>query len=148
MIKTRDYKAADGLELLARPNEKPMGEMPFAEDFAKLAEMAGPGMTLLFDSKVVACCGVRLMWPGVGEAWAIFDTNIGKYHIDPQIGKKVIRSMMEKNNLFRLQCTPRTNWQPGISYVRYLGFEPEGVLRRFYPDGSDCVMCSIVKGDS
>jgi hypothetical protein len=148
-IKIRPFKWRDGLKLADDPNEKGLKGNGEIEKWLKLNESEGPGFTAIYKDEIVACGGVRIFWKGCGEAWFLTKNGIGSYHIDPQIVKDQMNKIIVEHELIRVQATPRTDWAPGLSYVRWLGFKIEGKMRKYLPDANgqlvDCYMMSIVK---
>ncbi len=153
-ITKRPFKWRDGLGLVADPNEKGLKGHKDIEKWLKINESEGPGYTVLFNGKIVACGGVRIFWraddgEACGEAWFLAENGIGSVHIDPQIAKEQLYKIIEENNLGRVEASPRCDWAPGLSYVRWLGFKVEGKRRKYLPDANgklvDCFMVSIIK---
>lgn len=145
----RQFRAEDALGLLDSPNEKGLRQVnrKDALKWARLNESEGPGFTAVYDGKIAACAGIRIYWPGVGEAWALYSEDIGYYHIDPKIARDMIYNLMTEYKLRRVQTTPRADWDKGIKYVEWLGFKREGLMRGYYPDGTDCYMYAIVRSN-
>lgn len=152
-IKIRPFKWQDGLVLAEDPNEKGLKGHKELEKWLKLNESEGPGYTMLYKDGIVGCGGVRLFWDAgieaAGEAWFLTKKDIGLLHIDPQIAKDQLYKIIEDKKLARVECSPRADWTPGLSYARWLGFKVEGKRRKFLPDASgrlvDCFMMSIIK---
>jgi RimJ/RimL family protein N-acetyltransferase len=45
--------------------------------------------------------------------------------------------VQEDNDLQRIQASVHANDKQAIRYVEWLGFENEGLMKKFGPDGSD-----------
>ena len=148
-IKIRPFKWQDGLGLAEDPNEKGLKGQKDIEKWLKLNESEGPGYTMIFEGEIVGCGGVRIFWKGGGEAWFLAKKDIGELHIDPQIAKDQLYKMIKEHNIIRVEASPRADWAPGLSYVRWLGFKIEGKRRKFLPDANgklvDCYLMSIIK---
>ena len=149
VIEIRAFKWEDGLGLANDPNEKGLKGQKEIEKWLELNESEGPGYTMIFKGEIVGCGGVRIFWKGVGEAWFLTKKDIGLLHIDPQIAKDQLYKIIKEHNLVRVEASPRADWAPGLSYVRWLGFKIEGKRRKFLPDASgklvDCYLMSIIK---
>lgn len=102
----------------------------------------GPCISIEYDAEIVACAGIHIQRPGIGESWVtICQRNHG-----PSI-LKLIREMLGKgirdNNLLRVQAIifDRPEF---IRFEKFFGFEYEGRLRKIGPDGVDMLMFSRV----
>lgn len=134
----RSYKAEDGVELYTR-----LGTKEDPSDIRQWAEEVEDGLvadTVVYEGQVVACAGITSVLKGVGQCWAVYSLDIGRYHIDPQIARNRIVAAMIKHNLRRVQATARIDYPAASSYLRYLGFEREGVMKMFEPDGTDAYL--------
>lgn len=102
-----------------------------------------PGITLMDDDQVVACGGVVLLWPGVGEAWMRTSPLIERYPLAVLRGtRNFLNAAFRVLGLRRLQCTVRDGYTPAVKWAERLGFSSEGRLRAYGPDGADYTMFS------
>ena len=98
------------------------------------------GYTGIEDDKILACGGVHKMWEGVGEAWLI----VGKEGYDKPrtVGKYtsyIFQHILEEHGLFRIQASVSAIDERANRYAQWLGFEKEGIMRKYAPDGSDYI---------
>lgn len=140
----RDYKAEDGMAMLA---SLPGGlkDFPDAEKRCKEAEEDGKAFTVIYEGKMVACAGIITKMEGVGVAWALYPLDIGKYPIDPQIAKNKLRELMIKYDFRRVEATARVDYPAASSYLRYLNFEREGLMKKYEPDETDAYLYAITR---
>ncbi|MEK9918071.1 MAG: GNAT family N-acetyltransferase [Pelagibacteraceae bacterium] len=96
------------------------------------------GYTLVDDDRIIATAGVHIMWDGVAEGWLV----MSKY--SPEYGRTVARyayrgfdSIMRDNGLHRVQASISSLDPEAIRFARWMGFENEGIMEKFGPDGSD-----------
>lgn len=96
------------------------------------------GYTLVDGEKIVATAGIHIMWPGVGEGWLIMSKHAVEY------GRSVARyayrgfdSIMADNGLHRVQASVSSLDPEAVRFARWMGFENEGIMEKFGPDGSD-----------
>lgn len=62
--------------------------------------------------------------------------------------RKVLRGCLELEGFHRIQTLASPHREGACAwYQRGLGMTLEGVLRKFFPDGSDAALFSIIKGD-
>lgn len=139
-VYTPDHAAAIQLRAADQAFVDGLGPMaiPIAMGLAR-----HPGITLLAGAQVVACGGVVIIWPGVGEAWMRTSPLIERHPLAVlRLTKQFLASAVAGLKLRRLQCTVRKGYEPAIKWAERLGFSSEGVLRGFGPDGEDYIMFS------
>lgn len=113
--------------------------------------MNGPAYTVFDGDIPVMAGGIVKLWPEVGEVW-LFLSPWFTTHV--KTGYQLIRELFEavlKVNHFRRIQTPICASMPGnIRLVEHLGFECEGTMRRWGPDGQDYKFMALVanNGDS
>lgn len=96
--------------------------------------------TALWDGKIVGVGGASMMWKGVYEFWLILtkDSNLNGAHgiIAFDAIRKKIDEIIEDNDIKRAQATARLDFPKAIKMLEALGFQREGLLRRYTPDGA------------
>ena len=98
------------------------------------------GYTGLEGNTVLATGGVHRMWEGVGEAWLL----VGKegYDIPKTVAKYtsyIFQHIQEEHQMFRIQASVSAMDKRANKYAQWLGFEKEGIMRKYGPDGSDYI---------
>jgi hypothetical protein len=139
-ITIRPFEAADA-EALRQAIDTGANLLDWA---AGAASGAGPAGTGLVDGKVAGCGGVVLLWPGVGEAWSVWApwaANYRKYML--LYCRQFIGQTMDRHKLHRIQATLRADLPE--SWLRHLGFVPEGRMRKYGPDGCDSTKWAIIR---
>ena len=116
---------------------------PFARDGggdllrrAALAAEAGPAWTALVGGEPAACAGVAPLWPGVAEAWSFAGAAIGREAL--AFHRAVARGLADAERdlrLHRVQAACRADHVRGRRWLALLGFEEEGLMRRYGPEG-------------
>lgn len=96
------------------------------------------GYTLMDDGTVIVCGGVNMMWNGVGEGWLV----MSKHAYDRPITvarytDKLFETIMDDNAMWRVQASVHTNDAQSVKFAEWLGFENEGVMNKFGPDGTN-----------
>jgi len=109
----------------------------------RLRENECPGLayTGLVGDTVVGCGGVKPIWEGVGEAWAVYpeDRAAWRWAI-ARLTVQVLRRVIQDHHFHRVQAIVPVNYTPGMRFVRWLGFDLEARLRKYTPDGEDCYL--------
>lgn len=140
MLIIKKYKAEDGAAMIQRVHEQ-----QFPDDYAQCCEISGDGFSFFWNGELLGCAGVHDHTPGIGEAWAMYPADIGNYHIDPQIARNRMNKIIKQRGYRRVQATCRRNYLAGMSYLRYLGFSVEGIMRAYEPDGTDAYLYGRVE---
>lgn len=105
------------------------------------AQTNGEVLTILHGALPVAILGVTVLWPGVAEVWSIMTDDIRKVPVAfHRFCERLLRSTMKKHKLHRAQCNVRGDFTTGLRWAEALGFQREGLLRQFGPDGSDYIL--------
>ena len=144
MITTREYKAADALEILKGQARQPGVTLDEAsEKLAEANENNGPSATFLADDKVIGCAGLAICSPTIAEAWCLFVHDISDYPLIARVAKRQLRTWADEYNLERIQAPLREDFMVGITFAHWLGFECEGRLRKYYPD-CNALMHSVI----
>jgi len=106
----------------------------------------GPSFTLEVDGKVIWCGGIRVFWEGVGEAWCLISDEGARMPKTVFSSIKKILDFVQKDlALHRVQATARIDIPMFHKFLEHLGFEREGVLRKFLADGTDSYIYSRVR---
>jgi len=112
--------------------------IPHYRAAAEVYEQNGGAYTLMCDQGIVAIAGVAPIMPGVGSAWMLGSALVYSY---PKALYKATRAFLraieEDWNLHRVQASTADNDQVAEKWLQHLGFEEEGIMRRYGPDGSD-----------
>ena len=102
------------------------------------AHYAIDGYTLLDDGKIVAMGGVHMLWNKVGEAWVLLSKHAkSKPRTVAKYADLMFDVIVHKNKLERIQASIAVNDAKAIRFGKWLGFEMEGLMRKYGPDGSD-----------
>lgn len=109
---------------------------------------AGPAVTLWADDgTVIACAGVVCTnWKGFGEYWLVPSVHVQKYMKTLyQSAKAFIDDTVDKLGLYRVQATIKEDDHVSIRWIEHLGFEREGLMRKFGPNQENQYLYARVK---
>ena len=99
-----------------------------AEIFSKV----GKCFSAFVNGELIACAGVNVLWPGTGEAWAIVTPRIYKnklfFH---KAVKNNLEDIIKTKCLKRVQAQILVGFTAGARWIESLGFELEGVLKKY-----------------
>jgi len=98
----------------------------------------GPAKAGLYNGVLLGCGGVVEFWPGCGEGWIAMSRNCMEYSIPAfYCVKKITDGFMTDLKLKRLQATARVDFPKAKYLLEALGFECEGIMKNYLPDGAD-----------
>lgn len=106
-----------------------MGEEALSRTYA----LQGPAYSLWVDGNLVACGGIVVLWPGMGEAWCLVSERV-KFHplIFHKSAMKMIDEMAKERKLVRVQANVQKDFKTGNSWIQAIGFKPEGDMPMFF----------------
>ena len=109
-------------------------------------DLTGWNKTVVVDGEIIGCGGVLIFWTGFGEAWICLSKNVERHKIVAvRFLKKVLEDVLNEFNLVRLQITVRPDFPDAIKLVESLGFQYEGIMRKYLPTGKDAYLYAIVR---
>jgi hypothetical protein len=98
------------------------------------------------NGKVVFCAGVVELWPGRGEAWAVFDKSLKGDFIKVF---HVIRRFLDGCGIKRIETSVDCSFADGHRWMKALDFVCEAPVRKAYGIfGEDTALYARVKGAS
>ena len=125
--------------MVALERDPLIAELASGEEFAERSLTYGLSVLAIRDGYFIACGGLVPHWSGRAEAWALISANAAQR--DLVAAARLCRDWLDKrqrNPVFRrVECYVQRDAPWRRSFMRALGFEPEGCLRGWGPDGSD-----------
>jgi hypothetical protein len=110
---------------------------------AKLHMQLGPCLSIKDGGTTLAVCGLVMPWPRMGELWGVVDLRAAQKPIaSVKAFRKAVDFLIKHWNIRRCQCTVKSDLKRGIRMVQLLGFQVEGLLQGYGPDGADHFMYS------
>ena len=108
-------------------------------------EANGQCITGWVDGRIVGCGGIDLKWPGVGEVWLFLSYETDRFTKRAyKTIKDGIKKLIDDNDLHRCQAWCRIDFDQAHTLFRHLGFEPEGIAKKYMPDGTDAILYAKV----
>ena len=116
------------------------------EELAQQTEDDGLSVTGIVNDEIVGCGGIRKLWNGVGEFWLMLSPITNLYPIRTyECIRDGFEQLIEENDFVRLQAWGRVGFTKAHTLFRHLKFKPEGIARKYTPDGVDCILYAIVE---
>lgn len=108
----------------------------------------GIAISVLQHGETLGIFGATKIWNGLEEAWFLVDEVTRRYGMAmTKVAKKFIFLKFQEDSLNRLQITVRSDDIRAYRWAKCLGFQTDGVMKQFGPDGSDFYMMAITKDD-
>ena len=132
MIITR-FRPEHLAALRLQPAQASFGQyMADLEYGAKLAN--GHAFTGLDGNVVVGCAGLVEMWDNRAMAWALLGSNAGRHFVQIH---RAVKGFFDQAQWRRIEATVDCEFKAGQRWIKLLGFEHEGRLHCYTPDGKD-----------
>ncbi len=97
------------------------------------------------DEQIIAIVGFHEIYEGSGEIWALISDEVSKHPI--AFGRKakiLLERFAKQHKMRRLQMVVRRGFKDAFDFAIFLGFQPEGTLRKYGPEGDDYYMMGKV----
>lgn len=103
---------------------------------------AGLAWTGEHEGVIVGCAGLLPQWEGRAIAWAMISRHAGPHF--PVIHKAVMRILIHAPYR-RIETTVDIGFPQGVRWMKMLGFELEGYMKAYRPDGEDMLLFARVR---
>lgn len=111
------------------------------EDYGEAVKDGGPCFTAFDGDKVLICGGLMHIWDNRSVAWSLIGADTGKHFIGIY---RAIMGFLSVQTIRRIEATVDVGFAQGHRMVGMLGFQREGVMRAYLPDGRDVVQYARV----
>jgi hypothetical protein len=103
----------------------------FEATSAELANFikSGPAFAAV-DGSLLAIAGLVPIWPGRSVAWGLLSDSIGASMLP--IHKSILRGLNGIFQVDRVEAYVLEGHEEGKRWMRLLGFEPEGTMKKFH----------------
>lgn len=139
MIKFVSYSPHDISCIALQPVQAKWRDQFVKPGYAQSLDIPGMAWTALDGGKVLGCAGFSPQWEGRVIGWAVFGTDIPKTAW-PRILRfirKQFHETLAKHGRHRLEITVPFGFGAGCRLAHMLGFQVEGLMKEYGPDGSD-----------
>ncbi len=145
----RPFKAQDMMDIVesgVKENNLKLYGNDNLQELAEETEKDGLSITAIIDDDVVGCGGVRVLWEGVGEVWMMLSPKVNSYPVKAwEVIKEGFEKIIAENDFVRLQGWCRVGFVKAHTVFKHLNFVPEGIARKYTPDGVDCILYSLIR---
>ena len=108
----------------------------------------GDAYTLRYAGAMLGCGGLLTAWPGVAIVWLILTPRARKHpHVTYRAIREFLSHCVRKDGLWRLEASVHTSSVSACKLAEVLGFQREGLRRKFLPDGGDAWLYAWIRED-
>lgn len=138
----RPYEKGDELKIKLQSSQQYLNDYGFHSEEVLELSKRGLAWSGEQDGEIIAISGVIPIWQGRAQAWAFISEDAGEhmYHIH-----KAVRSFLRKSYFTRIEATVDIGFEEGVRWMKLLGFELEGYMKAYKPDGSDALLFARVR---
>lgn len=86
------------------------------------------------EGKILGCAGVMPLGFGIGTLWGLASLKAGPHMVRIH---KCLERLIELADLRRVEATAEIDWPNACRFLVALGFEQEGIKRKYGIDGRD-----------
>ena len=145
-IRLEQFEIEDAVNILVRQEQYGDAQQADFEKWAKINKEGGPAYSAYYEDILLACAGIRIMWDGVGEAWAIFAAEIVNFKREAYAYTAgEIDTIFKDYNLHRVQAHADQEFDLAGKFLENLGFKQECLMEKFQPNGNNSYLYSLVR---
>jgi hypothetical protein len=94
-----------------------------------------------YGETLLAVAGFQEYWPGLLYSWIVVGNASLEHPIETvRAMNRMFKSVEVEFEVVRFQCTVRKDFKKAQQLVEHLGFEREGLMRKYCPDSADAYM--------
>lgn len=144
MITLRPFDI-DHIKNLNDPENEPGLNRILPIEYWKRIEDGGMAFSAFADGEFLGCGGYGQPWPGIAQVWVWETSGVHRY---PQgvhrLVRRALQHIEQDKNVWRISCEVRKGNERGRRWVELLGFQYEGTMEKYGPDGSDFMLYAKV----
>lgn len=138
----RPWEEGDTEKLALQPSQQYMG--PLLSDL-NIETLTVHGLAWTAeddDGSVIGIAGLSPQWENRAVAWALISKEAGPHFL--AIHRKV-KEIFIRHPFRRIEATVDVGFKPGIRWMKMLGFELEGYMKAYRPDGGDQLLYARIR---
>jgi len=150
MIEFHPYSPQDLARIDLQPMQAAQRDLFLSDGYAEAIDVRGKAWSGLLDGEVVGAAGFTPQWDGRSTAWAIFGRKVPKkdWPVIVRFIRAAIAGEMAEHKAkvghARVDITVPWGFGEGCRLASLLGFEIEGISRKFGLNGADHFVYSRV----
>lgn len=112
-----------------------------ADDVRMLVNMGSTTVTD-FEGRIILIGGLIEVAPGRAEAWTIISEHAGVHMVRLS---RMVKRYLDGGPFRRIEANVRSDFAPGIRWANMMGFEMEGLMKQYSPNGADHYLYARVR---
>lgn len=133
----RPWTKGDTDRIVLQPAQWYLRAMVDAEtDFSGMADQ-GLAWTAESDGRILGIAGMLPQWENRAIAWALLADNLDNQFLKIHTA---VKRFIDVSGFRRIEATVDMGFPQGIRWMKMLGFEQEGIMRAYRPDGADMIL--------
>ena len=138
----RPWQLHDTVRIATQPAQQYLHRIvDVRADFTELSER-GLAWTAEHDGKILAIAGVEPQWENRAIAFALISGAAGPYFWAIH---SAVRDFLVRTPYRRIEATVDVGFKEGHRWIKMLGFELEGYMKAYRPDGADMLLYARIK---
>jgi RimJ/RimL family protein N-acetyltransferase len=138
----RPWQLGDTERLLLQPAQEYMRSFQeFGADFTELSN-AGLAWTAEDDGEILGIAGLIVQWENRATAWALVSAGAGKRFVRIHAA---VKRFLDVAPFRRIEASVDVGFIEGMRWMEMLGFEYEGLMVAYRPDGADMLLYARIK---
>lgn len=140
-MEIRTFQPQDLLAITLQNAQIRLHSVVREEGYGEALAAVGQAFTATSHGDIIACVGVIPQWKNYARAWALVSGDARRCMVPLTRG---ITRWLRFHNEGRVDTAIACNFPAAIRWAHMLGFQREGLMRRFDPDGNDCYLYAQV----
>ena len=138
----RPWITGDTVKIATQPAQQYLHRIvDVRADFTELSER-GLAWTAEHDHRILAIAGVEPQWENRATAFALIAESAGEHF---KAIHSAVSDFLNTAPFRRIEATVDVGFAQGHRWIKMLGFELEGYLRAYRPDGADMLLYARVR---
>jgi len=122
-------------QLLLQPSQAMLQPTLSDPSYGPSLKAAGPAYSLEVDGAILAAAGFVPQWDNRALVWALISKEVGPHMVGLT---RAVKRALSLHHYRRVETHVASDFAEGHRWARLLGFEREGRMRAFTPQGDDC----------
>lgn len=116
----------------------------FVDVYQDLSELSDAGLAWVGEEGdiILVIAGLAPQWTGRALAWALVSQEAGTHFCKIH---RAVKDFLDNTSYKRVEANVDVGFSAGHKWIKMLGFEPEGYMRCYRPDGADMVLYARIK---
>ena len=142
LVKVVPFMSAHGEDLLKiQTGEGASDRLRIEKNWVQNVAIPDHSYSMISNGHLIAAGGIFPIWTSTGEAWLIPSDRVSRVKKSFAYSvRHVFGLLVEENSYRRVQASARADYRGGQRFLEWLGFEREGLMKSYGPDGADYVM--------